>query len=153
LGADFYLFYFPTVSVGLIFYPSPGTIVLTGLVSASYLFVNLNQLSQVTGFVNRGACGIDLVFRPDGELHFGVFSPFGKRLLNLFNTLNRRTSELEKIHAQMEMVYENSRILAGILDFDQIVEEILKIGERVLDYPALGIMLLGPGDNLIYADV
>jgi diguanylate cyclase (GGDEF)-like protein len=48
------------------------------------------------------------------------------------------------------MVYDNSRILAGILDFDQIIDEVLKIGERVLDYPALGIMLIGPSNNLIY---
>jgi len=149
-GADFYLFYFPAVSVGAYILSLSGAIVLSGMVSASYLFVSLHQLSQATGL----SIGIRVALIWFFALMVNYISEYFRRsesrLLNLFNTLNRRTSELEKIHAQMEMVYENSRILAGILDFDQIVEEILKIGERVLDYPALGIMLVGPGDNLIY---
>ena len=39
-----------------------------------------------------------------------------QRLLQLFNTLNRRTSELEKSQAQLQAIYENSRALASILD-------------------------------------
>ena len=36
-----------------------------------------------------------------------------RRLMKLFNTLNLRTSELEKSQAQLEMIYENTRVLAA----------------------------------------
>ena len=49
------------------------------------------------------------------------------RLLKLFDTLNMRTSELEKSQAQVEMIYENTRNLAAILDTDGVVEEVMRI--------------------------
>lgn len=150
IASDFYLFYLLTVSIGAYILASTANLVFAGLLSILYLAGNFSTLLT--------ADPVAIVFRLALIWFFAVtvnfvseyFRRSESRLLNLFNTLNRRTSELEKIHAQMEMVYENSRVLAGILDFDQIVEEILKIGERVLDYPALGIILLGPGGNLIY---
>lgn len=149
-ASDFYVFYFLTVSVGAYILSSTATIIFAGLISAMYLIGNLNNFADAGPLV--------IVLRITLIWFYGLmvnyiseyFRRSETRLLNVFNTLNRRTSELEKIHAQLEMVYENSRILAGILDFDQIVDEILKIGEKVLDYPALGIMLVGPGGNLIY---
>ncbi|HUV30547.1 MAG TPA: diguanylate cyclase [Acidobacteriota bacterium] len=50
-----------------------------------------------------------------------------RRLLKLFDTLNMRTSELEKSQAQLEMNYENTRILASILKPDAVVTEIMRI--------------------------
>ncbi len=149
-ASDFYVFYFLTVSVGAYVLSPLATIIFAGLITALYLGGNITTLSMAgpLGMVIR----ITLIWFYALMVNYisEYFRRSETRLLKVFNTLNRRTSELEKIHAQMEMVYENSRILAGILDFDQIVEEILKIGERVLDYPALGIMLIGPGNNLIY---
>jgi len=148
--SDFYVFYFLTVSVGAYVLSSMATIVFAGVISALYLVGNFETLGQ--------AGPLSIIIRITLIWFYALmvnyiseyFRRSETRLLKVFNTLNRRTSELEKIHAQLEMVYENSRILAGILDFNQIVDEILKIGERVLDYPALGIMLIGPSDNLIY---
>jgi len=149
-ASDFYVFYFLTVSVGAYVLSSMATIIFTGLISALYLIGNFETLAQSgpLAIVIR----VTLIWFYALMVNYisEYFRRSEARLLKVFNTLNRRTSELEKIHAQLEMVYENSRILAGILDFDQIVDEILKIGEKVLDYPALGIMLIGPGDNLIY---
>ncbi|MCX6826613.1 MAG: GGDEF domain-containing protein, partial [candidate division Zixibacteria bacterium] len=73
-----------------------------------------------------------------------------KRLLNLFDTLNKRTSELEKSQAHLEMIYENSRVLAGILDIDGVVEELMKIMGNLLAYQASGLLLVVSGGNFIY---
>lgn len=148
--SEFYIFYFLTVSLGAYMMPSKPTLLLCFLITVSFLVGNYKTVNSLD----------PLVF----ALHFVAIWFYAMtvnyvaeyirrsegRLLKVFNTLNRRTSELEKTHAQLEMVYENSRILAGILDFDQIVEEIIKIGEKVLDYPALGILLTGPNNSLIY---
>lgn len=72
------------------------------------------------------------------------------RLLGLFNTLNKRTAELEKSQAHLELTYENTRVLAGILDVDGVVQEVMRIMGEVMSYPASGLLLIGPGKNLIY---
>jgi len=149
-ASDFYLFYLPAVSVGAYILSSSAALIFVSITTTLYLLGVVDDLGQASAFTVGIRVGVIWLYAFTVNYISRYFRQSETRLLNLFNTLNRRTSELEKIHAQMEMVYENSRILAGILDFDQIVNEILKIGERVLDYPALGIMLIGPGDNLIY---
>jgi len=56
------------------------------------------------------------------------------RLLKLFDTLNMRTSELEKSQAQLEMIYENTRVLASILEPDGVVREIMRIMGDTLQF-------------------
>jgi diguanylate cyclase (GGDEF)-like protein len=73
-----------------------------------------------------------------------------RRFLRLFDTLNQRTSELEKSQSNLEMIYENSRILGGILDIDEVVDGVMKIMSDILVYPASGLLLAGPGGNYIY---
>jgi len=150
MTSDFYLFFFISVTLGAYIMSSSAIIIYTGILSISYVLVNINTISDITpiGLSLRFAV---IWFYALSINHISEHIRHSEtRLLKVFDTLNRRTSELEKIHVQLEMVYENSRILAGILDFDQIVNEILKIGEIVLDYPALGIVLIGPGENLIF---
>lgn len=150
MTSDFYLFYFLSLSLGAYILSTPAICILAGIVVFAYIGANFDTLGQISP--------MNLIFRSGLICFYAITVNFvadhirrsENRLLNLFNTLNKRTSELEKMHVQLEMVYENSRILAGIMDFDEIIEEILKIGEKVLDYPALGIMLVGPSDNLIY---
>lgn len=64
-----------------------------------------------------------------------------KRMLNLFDTLNMRTSELEKIQAQLESIYDNSRILAGILDVDEVIKAVMQITNSILKYPAAALLM------------
>ncbi len=73
-----------------------------------------------------------------------------QRLLNLFNTLNQRTTELEKSQVHLEMIYENLRTLGSFLDVDGIIEEAMRIMGEILAYPASALLLIGPGNNLIY---
>ncbi|RME21118.1 MAG: GAF domain-containing protein, partial [Candidatus Zixiibacteriota bacterium] len=63
-----------------------------------------------------------------------------RRLMKLFDTLNMRTSELEKSQAQLEMIYENSRILAGLLDPDSVVREIMRILGQTLQYDSYAVV-------------
>ncbi|MFH1374696.1 MAG: sensor domain-containing diguanylate cyclase [bacterium] len=73
-----------------------------------------------------------------------------KRLLGLFDTLNRRTSELERSHAQLEIIYENSRIAASILDTDGVVKEVMRILGNVLQYPHAFMILEDKSGRLYY---
>ncbi len=150
ITSDFYVFFLFSMTVGAYMMTISATIIFAALISGLYVLGNFDTIGEIEP--------LNLVIRIAIVWFFAIIINYvaeyirrsESRLLNLFNTLNKRTSELEKIHAQLEMVYDNSRILAGILDFDQIIEEILKIGEKVLDYPALGVMLVGPGRSLIY---
>lgn len=73
-----------------------------------------------------------------------------KRLLNLFNTLNMRTDELEKSQAQLEMIYENTRILGSLLNTDSIVEEVTRLTGRVLQYDSSAIVFMDRDSNYYY---
>lgn len=73
-----------------------------------------------------------------------------RRLLSLFDTLNMRTSELEKSQAQLEMIYENSRNLASILDRDGVVKEVVRILGTVMGYSSYGIILRDRKDQYVY---
>jgi len=150
LESDFYLFYFLSVSLGAYIMSSTAVIAYAGLVDFCYVIMNLDTVGLITPMNLILRTGLVWLYAITVNFVAEHIRRSEDRLLSLFNTLNKRTSELEKIHVQIETVYENSRVLAGILDFDQIIEEVLKIGEKVLDYPALGIVLVGPGENLIY---
>ncbi len=72
------------------------------------------------------------------------------RLLKLFDTLNLRTAELEKSQLQLEMIHENSRILASILDTDQVVKEVMRIVTSTLRYSTAAVVLKTQGDQLFF---
>ena len=73
-----------------------------------------------------------------------------KRLLKLFNTLNQRTSELEKSQAHLEMIYENTRILASILEPDGVVKEVMRIMGNILQYKAYSVIFKDKWGNFYY---
>ncbi len=73
-----------------------------------------------------------------------------KRLLKLLNTLNMRTSELEKYQVHLEMIFENSRVLASILDTDSIVEEVMRLLGKLLHYEAYAIVFIDANNNYYY---
>ncbi|MEZ5357598.1 MAG: sensor domain-containing diguanylate cyclase [Candidatus Zixiibacteriota bacterium] len=150
MASEFYIFYFFTAPLGAFVMSSKSTVLLSALITAGYILGNLDTITRVPPLAIVLRMGMIWLFAMTVNYVAEYIRRSETRLLKVFNTLNRRTSELEKTHTQLEMVYENSRILAGILDFDEILNEVMKIGERVLDYPALGILLVGPGENLIY---
>ncbi|MFZ1682949.1 MAG: sensor domain-containing diguanylate cyclase [Candidatus Zixiibacteriota bacterium] len=72
------------------------------------------------------------------------------RLIKLFDTLNMRTQELERSQAQLEMIYENTRILAAILDTDGVVREIMRIMGSTLQYQTCGVIFRDKWGNAYY---
>lgn len=72
-----------------------------------------------------------------------------RRLMGLFDKLNMRTSELESSQAQLEVIYENSRVLASILDVDGIAKAVDRILGSVLHYEQFG-MILRDEENRYY---
>jgi diguanylate cyclase (GGDEF)-like protein len=56
------------------------------------------------------------------------------RLMKVFDTLNMRTAELERSQAQLEVIYENTRTLASLLDVEGIVKEVIRIMAQTLGY-------------------
>lgn len=73
-----------------------------------------------------------------------------KRLLKLFDTLNRRTSELEKSQAQLELIYENTRSLAAILDTEGVIKEVMRIMSDLLQYSSSAIIQKDKRGALFY---
>jgi diguanylate cyclase (GGDEF)-like protein len=148
--SELYLLYYLTIAFSAYILTLPLSLALTGLISIIYILMTLGDI--------RSHVAIPIFIR----LGFSWFLLFAiayisdfvrrseRRLLNLFDTLNQRTSELERSQAHLEMIYENSRVLAGILDVDGVIEEVMKIMGGLLAYPASGLILVGPGGNLIY---
>ena len=73
-----------------------------------------------------------------------------KRLLKLFDTLNQRTSELEKSQAHLEMIYENSRILASKLETESVIQEVMKIMGDILGYDSFAIVIKDRTEKLYF---
>jgi len=62
------------------------------------------------------------------------------RLVKLFDTLNMRTAELEKSQAQLEVIYENTRTMAALLEPDAVVREVIQIMGVTLRYQQCGMV-------------
>lgn len=149
-NSAFYPLFFITVSVAtyvLTFWFSLSACIL---VTAGYLFTafagfSFDSLFAVilhTGFIWIFYLAIlyasDYMRRSEG------------RLLKLFNTLNMRTAELEKSQAHLEMIYENARILASILDTDGVVKEVMRIMGTVLQYRSYALIAIDRQGHMYY---
>ncbi|MFH2035058.1 MAG: GGDEF domain-containing protein, partial [Candidatus Zixiibacteriota bacterium] len=128
----------------------PVSLTVTFFISAIYIFLVYNDIQVDTaipvliriGFIWFCSFAVSFVFN--------YIRRSEERLLKLFDTLNKRTSELEKSQAHLELIYENTRVLAGILNVDEVIAEVMKITGKLMNYPASGILLKGPGGNYIY---
>ncbi len=134
INSSFYLLYYLTVSVAAYVLTFWFAGIVTALIIASYLVVSREALGLETMFDLSMRMGFVVVFFSTISYASEYMRRSEKRLLKLFNTLNRRTSELEKSQAQLEMIYENTRILASILDTDGVVKEVVRIVGEVLQY-------------------
>ena len=150
-SSDFYLLYYLTVAFSAYILTFPPALIITATISVAYILLamgGLQEAHQIIPVLIRLGFMWFLLFT------IAYISDFirrsERRLLNLFDTLNLRTSELERSQAHLEMIYENSRALAGILDVDGAIEQVMRIMGDLLTYPASGLILVGPGGNLIY---
>jgi len=150
IESNFYLFYCLTVTFGAYMFISRISQFITGLISATYtilVFSSIETFPIVEVFVRIGVIWfLSLML----SFVFDYIRRSEARLLKLFDTLNQRTSELERSQAHLEVIYENTRVLAGILDVDEVIAEIMRIAGEIMNYSASGILLKGPVGNYIY---
>ena len=73
-----------------------------------------------------------------------------RRLLKLFDTLNMRTSELERSQAQLEVVYENTRNLASILAPDEVIKEIMRIMRKMVSLKNFAVVFRDKWGHYVY---
>ena len=72
------------------------------------------------------------------------------RVLQLFNTLNRRTSELEKSQAHLQVIYENSRVLASILDTEGVIKGLVRLMTELLQLSYYAIIFRNQQGGFYY---
>jgi len=150
LYSPFYLLLFLTIAVAAYVLRFWYSLTVTVIVSLCYLGIIYPDLTLANGFDVAMRCGFLLVFYLALSYASDYLRRSEKRLLKLFDTLNKRTSELEKSQAQVEMIYENSRILASILDTDDVVKEVMRIMDGILQYPYCAMILKDKWRNLYY---
>ncbi|MEW5797283.1 MAG: sensor domain-containing diguanylate cyclase [Candidatus Zixiibacteriota bacterium] len=150
LDSSFYLFFFLTIAVAayvLVFAAAlTVAIVLTGM----YLALVAGQLEvpDLFGFSMR--IGFMWIYFLALAYVSEYMRKSERRLMKLFNTLNLRTSELEKSQAQLELIYENTRVLAAILEPDDVVKEVMRILGSTLGYSTYVMILKNVGGRYYY---
>ncbi len=150
INSSFFLLFLLTISVAayvLTFWFATGVALIASLV---YLISVYTQLTMETSFDIGIRVGFFLIFYLAISYASGHMRKSEKRLLKLFDTLNMRTSELERSQAHLEMIYENSRILTTILKPESVVKEIMRILGVVMGYTNYGILFKDKHQNLVY---
>jgi len=150
INSSFYLLIFPTVAVAayvLTFWAGAFMTVTAVLAYLSVIIWNLS-IENLLGLSMR------IAFMLVSFLAISYASEYlrrsEKRLLKLFDTLNLRTSELEKSQAEVEMIYENTRILTSILDTEGVIKEVIRILGELLQYKYFAVILKDKNDQYYY---
>ncbi|MCB2230179.1 sensor domain-containing diguanylate cyclase [bacterium] len=150
LASSMYLLFFITISVAAYVLTFWFATVSVALVSAAYVYLVVGEVS----IENALDFGLRLAFLWAYYLAISYVSRYLRkseaRLIKLFNTLNLRTAELEKSQAQLEVFYENTRTLGGILDEDGIVKELIRIMSNTLRYQYCAVVQLDRWNHFYY---
>lgn len=150
LESSFFLFLYVTVSVAAYVLSFPIALAFTVVLSALYVVVVVGQIQHddVFGFSLR--IGFLWIYFLALTYLSEYMHKSERRLMKLFNTLNLRTSELEKSQAQLEMIYENTRILAAIREPDNVVKEIMRLMGTTLGYTNCAIVQKNAGGEFYH---
>jgi diguanylate cyclase (GGDEF)-like protein len=148
--SSFYLLFYLTISVAAYVLTLPFALTVTALLSGIYAFVMLPHvgMDDTLGFSVR----VGFMWLAFLALFYvsDYMRKSERRLMKLFDTLNMRTSELEKSQALLEMIYENTRILAGMLDPDSVVREVMQIMNGTLQYKCCALVLRDESRGYFY---
>jgi len=150
LHTSFYLLFFLTISVAAYVLRFWFATAVTATVCTAYLASIMHDLTVATLYDVSIRIGFLILYYLAISYVSEHMRRSEKRLLKLFDTLNLRTSELEKSQAQVEMIYENSRNLASILDREGVVKEVVRILGEVLGYSNFGIIFRDQRQQLVY---
>jgi diguanylate cyclase (GGDEF)-like protein len=150
VNSSFYLLFFITVSVAAVALKNWYSLSMTILVTVGFMAVLYSEI-KIDDLFNVGLkIGFLWVYYWAIMYASEHMRKSEVRLLNLLNTLNMRTSELEKSQALLELIYENTRVLASILDPDSIVKEITRLMNYFLNYDSCSIILSDKQNNFYY---
>jgi diguanylate cyclase (GGDEF)-like protein len=147
-GGDFFLLYFLIVA-----FAAYATGLLAGfsfafLSSVSYLSINSGNLATLPTNYLVVKIAVLWAFVVAVSAVIQTLDKSRAKLLRLFDTLNLRTTELEKSQAQIETIYETSRNLGEILNLEEVVDEFLNIVQKILSYPFCSIFILNDSNTL-----
>ncbi len=150
LNSSFYLLFYLTISVAayvLVFWAAAG---VTVIVTISYVLLVYSELTVSSAFDFSMRVGLLWVYFLALSYASDFLRRSERRLLKLFDTLNLRTSELEKSQAQLEMIYENTRNLAAILDGDGVVREVMRIMGNTLQFSHYAVVFKDRRDHFYF---
>jgi len=150
LDSSFYLFFYLTVSVAAYILVFPVALTVAGLLTVLYVTVTAGHLAVDDLFGYSVRIGLMWIYFLALSYVSEYMRRSERRLMKLFNTLNLRTSELEKSQAQLEMTYENTRVLASILEPDDVVREVMRIMGSTLGYTSYAMILKNVGADFYY---
>jgi diguanylate cyclase (GGDEF)-like protein len=150
LESSFYLYFFLTIAVAAYVLVFPAALAVAVLLTVPYVVLVAAQLSvhDLFGFSVR--LGLMWIYFLALAYVSDYMRKSERRLMKLFNTLNLRTSELEKSQAQLEMIYENTRVLAAILEPDDVVREVMRIMGTTLGHSTYVMILKNVSGHYYY---
>ncbi len=150
LASSFFLFFYLTISVAAYILAFPIALTAVLVLSGLYIGVVFNHLDLDNMFGFSLRIGFMWIYFLALSYVSEYMRKSERRLMKLFNTLNLRTSELEKSQAQLEMIYENTRVLASILEPDDVVREVMRIMGSTLGYTSYVMILQTVGGSYYY---
>ncbi len=148
--SSMFVLFFLTVSVGAYMLTFWFATAVTVIVTVAYLIIISQDLTIDALFGVTMRIGFLWISYLAVAYASDYLRKSERRLMKLFDTLNMRTSELEKSQAQLEMIYENTRILAAILEPDGVVKEIARILGRTLQYQQFALVFRNRPDTFYY---
>lgn len=151
LDSEFYLAFFPVVALASIFCSGWRSLVGALWYSFCYFLAVYNTEFWIddwqTGLFRLAAIwSAGLI--TNAVAHFMRSSE--KKLLNTLDTLNERTWELESSQLQLSNIYETTRALSGILNMDQLLEEVLRVSQRIFRFQGCRILLSNITGDCLY---
>lgn len=150
IDSSYYLLFYLTVSVAayILTYVmsfSVISLVTIGYIISIYSNIHYQEIFNVTVHISFLWIYYVALLYASEHMHKSE-----ERLLKLLNTLNMRTSELEKYQVHLEMIFENSRVLTSILDADSIIFEVMRLLEKLLHYETFGVIFQDVRKNYYY---
>ncbi|MFH2050370.1 MAG: sensor domain-containing diguanylate cyclase [bacterium] len=150
INSPYYTLFLLTISVAAYLLRFWFAIAVTGAVVFAYLLAVKDNLNLDSAFDITYIVGLFVVFYLAISYGSDYMRKSEKRMLKLFDTLNMRTSELEKYQGQMEIIYENIRNMATILQPDDVIKAIMRIINSVLGYAHGAIVFRDNSDRYVY---
>ncbi len=150
MDSSIYLYFFLTIAVAAYVLVFPAALVVAVLLTAPYVALAIVQLQTADLFGFSVRLGLMWIFFLALAYVSEYMRKSERRLMKLFNTLNLRTSELEKSQAQLEMIYENTRVLAAILEPDDVVREVMRIMGSTLGHSTYVMILKNVSGHYYY---